>query len=61
MAMICSSENRFRFISRLLSKGRILAPSGLNRGVTSGCFAVLNTGHKAIASKNRLLITGSTV
>jgi hypothetical protein len=32
MAMICSSENRLRFIVRLLSKGRILAPSGLNCG-----------------------------
>ena len=30
--MICSSENRFRFIFRLLSMSRILAPSGLNRG-----------------------------
>ena len=32
--MICSSENRFRFSFRLLSKGRILAPSGNIAGVT---------------------------
>lgn len=30
--MIYSSEIRLRFIFRFLSKGRILAPSGLNRG-----------------------------
>ena len=48
MPMICSSENRFRFMRPSLSLGRTLAPSGENAGVTSSS----TTGVRRLAARS---------